>query len=440
MAAPESGEEEPRPSNDQVKVLVIGSGAREHALVWKCVQSDLVERVYCAPGNGGTGGMARNVPIGAADVVRLVDFAKRERLGLVVLGPEAAVEAGVGDALRSAGFNVFGPNRGAGRIESSKSFAKALMLRAKIPTAGFEVFTKPAPARAWARGHDGRVAVKADGLARGKGVIVCSSVEESDTAIDAMLVDGQFGRSGATIVVEERLEGPELSVLGITDGKDVVALAPARDYKRAHDGDEGANTGGMGAYSPPRGVDDAVVQEVVDSVLRPAVVELAASGDEFHGVLYAGLMLTPKGIRTLEFNARFGDPEAQVVLPRLQTDFVALALAAAKGNLGSFPDLSWSPKPCVGVVVASGHYPDEAAVRTGFQIRGLAEMPKGVLIFHAGTRYVPGTGLVTDGGRVVTSVALGDTVAQARDTALAGARQVRFEGAFFRSDIAREGV
>jgi phosphoribosylamine--glycine ligase len=423
-----------------VKVLVIGSGAREHALVWKCVQSDLVERVYCAPGNGGTGGMARNVPIGAADVVRLVDFAKRERLGLVVLGPEAAVEAGVGDALRSAGFNVFGPNRGAGRIESSKSFAKALMLRANIPTAEFQVFTRPAPAREWAREREGRVAVKADGLARGKGVIVCSSIEEADSAIDAMLVEGQFGRSGATIVVEELLEGPELSVMGVTDGKDVVALAPARDYKRAHDGDEGSNTGGMGAYSPPRGVDDALVREVVDSVLRPAVRALAASGDEFRGVLYAGVMLTPSGIRTLEFNARFGDPEAQVVLPRLQTDFVALALAAAKGGLESFPDLSWSPKPCVGVVVASGHYPDEAAVKTGFQIRGLAEMPKGVLIFHAGTRFVPGTGLVTDGGRVVTSVALGDTVGQARDIALSGARQVRFEGAFFRSDIAREAV
>ncbi|MGH7763434.1 MAG: phosphoribosylamine--glycine ligase [Candidatus Dormibacteraceae bacterium] len=423
-----------------MKVLVVGSGAREHALVWKCVQSELVERVYCAPGNGGTGGMARNVPIGAADVVRLVDFAKRERLGLVVLGPEAAVDAGVGDALRSAGFNVFGPNRGAGQIESSKSFAKALMLRANIPTAGFEVFTQAGPARAWARERAGLVAVKADGLARGKGVVVCSSVEESDSAIDSMLVQGQFGRSGSTIVVEERLEGPELSLLGVTDGKDVVALAPARDYKRAHEDDQGANTGGMGAYSPPLGVEGALVDEIVDSVLRPAVRELAASGDEFQGVLYAGLMLTPKGFRALEFNASFGDPEAQVVLPRLQTDFVALALAASKGNLAAFPELTWSPRPCVGVVVASGNYPDDAAVKTGLPIRGLTEMPKGVLIFHAGTKYVPVTGLVTDGGRVVTSVALGDTVAQARETALSGARQVRFDGAFFRSDIAREAV
>jgi phosphoribosylamine--glycine ligase len=408
--------------------------------VWKCVQSDLVELVYCAPGNGGTGGMARNVAIGAADVVRIVDFAKRERLGLVILGPEATVDAGVGDALRSAGFNVFGPNRGAGRIESSKSFAKALMKQASIPTADFEVFTQPAPARAWAKERSGRVAVKADGLARGKGVIVCSSVEESNAAVDAMLVESRFGRSGATIVVEELLEGPELSILGVTDGTDVVALAPARDYKRVHERDTGPNTGGMGAYSPPKSVDDAVVQEVLDRVLRPAVRELSNRGDEFRGVLYAGVMLTTDGIRTLEFNARFGDPEAQVVLPRLQTDFIAMALAAAKGTLADFPDLRWSPQACVGVVVASANYPDDAAVETGLPIRGMAEMPPGVLIFHAGTRFEPGKGLVTDGGRVVTSVALGDTVAHARDKALAGARQVRFEGAFFRSDIAGEAV
>ena len=406
--------------------------------MWKCVQSDLVERVYCAPGNGGTGGMARNVPIGAADVVRIVDFAKRERLGLVILGPEAAVDAGVGDALRSAGFNVFGPNRSAGRIESSKSFAKALMKRAGIPTADFEVFTQPAPARAWAKARGGRVAVKADGLARGKGVIVCIGVEESDAAINAMLVESRFGRSGATVVVEELLAGPELSVMAITDGTEVVVLAPARDFKRAHEGDTGPNTGGMGAYSPPKSVDDDVVREVVDSIIRPAVKELAAGGDEFRGVLYAGLILTSDGIRALEFNARFGDPEAQVILPRLKTDFVAMALATAKGTLADFPDLSWNQQPCVGVVVASENYPDDVAVKLGLQIRGLAEIPPGALIFHAGTRFEPGRGLVTDGGRVVTSVALGDTVAQAREKALAGARQVRFEGAFFRSDIAEE--
>jgi phosphoribosylamine---glycine ligase len=423
-----------------VKVLVVGSGAREHALVWKCVQSELVERVYCAPGNGGTGGMARNVPIGAADVVRLVNFAKKEKLGLVVLGPEATVDAGAGDALRHAGFDVFGPDRGAGRIESSKSFAKELMRRAGIPTADFETFTSPAPAKAWARERGGRVAVKADGLARGKGVIVCERVEDAEKAIDAMLVEERFGRSGKKIVVEERLEGPELSLLAVTDGTDVMPLTPARDYKRAHDGDQGANTGGMGAYSPPKGVDDALVKEVVDRVIRPAVAELGAAGDEFRGVLYAGLMVTEGGIRTLEFNARFGDPEAQVVLPRLESDFVALALTAARGGLAAHPELRWSQKACVGVVVASGGYPDDAAMTLGHQIRGLAEIPKGALIFHAGTKFEPGLGVVTDGGRVVTSVGLGDTVAEARQTALSGARQVRFEGAFYRSDIAQEAA
>ena len=423
-----------------MKVLVVGSGAREHALVWKCVQSDLVERVYCAPGNGGTGGMARNIRIGAADVVRLVDFARHERLGLIILGPEAAVDAGVGDALRHAGFNVFGPNRGAGRIESSKAFAKDLMRRANIPTADYHVFTDPGPAKAWARERDGRVAVKADGLARGKGVIVCESANEADRAIDAMIVEERFGRSGKKIVVEERLDGPELLLFAVTDGTDVIPLAPARDYKRALDGDRGANTGGMGAYSPPRGVDDALVDEVVERVMRPAVQELAAAGDEFRGVLYAGLMLTSSGPRVLEFNARFGDPEAQVVLPRLESDFVALALAAAKGGLAAHPDLRWSSRTCVGVVVASGNYPDDGAMRLGMRIGGLAEMPRGVLIFHAATKFEPGIGLVTDGGRVVTSVGLGDTAAQAREIALSGARQVRFEGAFYRSDIAQEAM
>ena len=404
------------------------------------MQSELVERVYCAPGNGGTGGMARNIPIGAADVVRIVQFAKRERLGLVVLGPEAAVDAAAGDALRDAGIPVFGPNRGAGRIESSKAFAKDLMRRAGIPTADFEVFTQPAPAKAWARERNGRVAVKADGLARGKGVIVCANADDSDGAVDAMLVEQRFGKSGATILVEERLEGPELSLLAVTDGTEVVALPPARDYKRALDGDRGANTGGMGAYSPPKGVDEPLVQKIVETVLKPAVDKLRNDGNEFRGVLYAGLMLTEDGVRALEFNARFGDPEAQVVLPRLQSDFVALALTAARGELASYPELRWSPQACVGVVVASGNYPDDAAMTLGKRIQGLAEMPPGVLVFHAGTRYEPGIGLVTDGGRVVTCVGLGDSVDQARQTALAGARQVRFEGAFFRRDIAEEAV
>ena len=402
------------------------------------MQSDLTDRVYCAPGNGGTGGMARNVPVQADDVAGLVNFAKRERIALAVLGPEAAVAAGVGDALRDAGFPVFGPDRAAGRIETSKAFAKELMAEAGIPTADHGTFTEPAAALAFARRYDGRVAVKADGLALGKGVIVCGSLEEAEAALDLMLVRHTFGRAGSTVVVEERLEGPELSAFGITDGTRVVPLVAARDFKRAREGDEGPNTGGMGAYSPPAGVDDALADEILERVLRPAVAALAARGTEYRGALYAGLMLTEAGVRVIEFNARFGDPEAQVVLPRLQSDMVALMLAAAKGDLEHHPELRWSNRAAVGVVVASGGYPD--GYETGFPIEGLTTIPPGVMIFHAGTRFVPGRGLVTSGGRVVTAVGMGDSVAEARLNALAGAVRVRFPGAYFRSDIAQEAA
>ena len=421
-----------------MKVLITGSGAREHALAWKCMQSELVDRVYCAPGNGGTGGMARNVAIRPDDVVRLVKFAKQEKVGLAVLGPESSIEAGVGDALRDAGIPVFGPGRGAGRIETSKVFAKQLMRSAGIPTADFGVFSQPEPARKWAEERDGRVAVKADGLAAGKGVVVCSSREEANAAIDQMLVRKVYGRAGASVVLEERLQGTEVSVFGVSDGTDVLALAAARDYKRALDGDEGPNTGGMGAYSPPAGVDEGTIREAVERVLRPAVAALTEMEMEYRGVLYAGLMLTADGIRVLEFNARFGDPEAQVVLPRLESDLVALLLAAARGSLAAHPETLLTPRACVGIVVASGGYPD--AYETGFPIQGLLSLPDGVIVFHAGTRYQPIDGLVTAGGRVLTMVGMGESAAEAREKALAGAVRVRFPRAFYRTDIAREAV
>ena len=402
------------------------------------MQSALVERVYVAPGNGGTGGMGRNVQIQADDVAGIVRFARREKLGLVVLGPDAAVGAGVGDALRDAGIPCFGPVRDAGRIETSKSFAKDVMRRAGIPTAAYEVFTDVEPAKRWAREREGRVAVKADGLALGKGVIVCSSSEEAEAAIDGMLVQKRFGRSGQTIVLEERLEGPELSIFGITDGTHVVPLAAARDYKRAREGDEGPNTGGMGAYSPPLGVTEELVGEAVRTVLQPAVDQLREDGFEYRGVLFAGLMLTAGGLRTIEFNARFGDPEAQVILSRLRSDLVALMLGAARGDLANTPELEWDPRAAVGVTVASGGYPDH--YETGFPISGLLDLPPGVIIFHAGTRFAGRDGLVTSGGRVVTSVGLGETVEAARLIALSGAVRVGFRGAYFRSDIALEAV
>ncbi len=419
-----------------MRILVVGSGAREHALAWKCMQSVLTDRVYCTPGNGGTGGMAKNIQIPADDVANLVKFAKREKIGLAILGPESAVAAGVGDALRQEGIPVFGPGRDGGRIESSKSYAKELMRRAGIPTAAFGIFTEPAAAKDWARSREGRVVVKADGLALGKGVVVCASPEQAESAIDAMLVDHAHGHAGATIVVEERLTGPEVSLMAVTDGRRVMALAAARDFKRALEGDGGPNTGGMGAYSPPSDVPRELVADAVARVLEPAVRQLAEEGIDYRGVLYAGLMLTPEGIRVLEFNARFGDPEAQVVLPRLRSDAVRLLLEAARGDLSPVGELDWDPRPCVGVVVASGGYPE--SYETGFPIDGLATISPGILVFHAGTRYVPGQGLVTSGGRVLTLAALGDTVVEARAAVLATIGRVRFNGAFHRRDIALE--
>jgi phosphoribosylamine--glycine ligase len=421
-----------------MRILVVGSGAREHALAWKCLRSPLADRVYVAPGNGGTAAIARNVAVPADDPVRLARLARKEKIGLAILGPDAAVAAGVADALRDAGIPVFGPERDAGRIESSKAFAKEIMVAAGIPTAAFETFTDAEPARRFARRLGGRVAVKADGLALGKGVLVCANEREADEAIDAMLVRHNFGQAGSTIVVEERLEGPELSVFGISDGERVVPLAPARDFKRAHEGDAGPNTGGMGAYSPPAGVDDDLVARVTDTALVPAVRELARRGHHYRGVLYAGLMLTPDGPRVLEYNARFGDPETQVVLPRLTSDLVPLLLAAALGDLPDRPRMEWTARPAVGMVVASGGYPESYG--TGFEIQGLGSVPDSVLVFHAGTRMVPGKGLVTSGGRVLTTVGMGEDVEQARLAALSGAVRVRFPGAFFRKDIAQDAI
>lgn len=421
-----------------MRILVIGSGAREHALAWKCSLSPLADRVYVAPGNGGTAAVARNVAVQADDREQLVRLARKEKIGLAILGPESAVAAGVGDALRDVGVPVFGPNREAGRIETSKAFAKDVMRIGGVPTAEYEAFQDAGAALRWSRALGGRVAVKADGLAMGKGVLVCDSPVEAEAAIEAMLVRHEFGRAGATVVVEERLEGPELSVFGVTDGRRIVPLAAARDFKRAQEGDEGPNTGGMGAYSPPAGITPAMVEEIVDMAMRPVVGELARRGLEYRGVLYAGLMLTASGPRVLEFNARFGDPEAQVLLPRLTSDLVPLLLAAALGNLPERPRLEWSPQPAVGIVVASGGYP--GGYETGFGVEGLNSVPPGVLLFHAATRQVPGQGLVTAGGRVLTAVGMGATVEAARMAALSGAVRVRFSGAYYRRDIAQEAV
>jgi phosphoribosylamine---glycine ligase len=418
-----------------MKVLITGSGAREHALAWAIARSPRVERVYVAPGNGGTGQVGTNVPVADVDVPGLVALARREGIGLAVLGPEASVMAGAADALREAGVPCFGPSRDAGRIEGSKAFAKELMDEAGIPTAAYRVVGDVDAGLEFACLFGGRVAVKADGLAQGKGVVVCGTLAEAEAALRRMLDEGEFGSAGARVVVEERMVGPELSMLALTDGAAVVPLAPARDFKRAHDGDAGPNTGGMGAYSPPLGAGPDVVAEAVERVLRPAVDAMRARGLDYRGVLYAGLMLTPAGMRVVEFNCRFGDPEAQVQLPRLTGDVVPLLEAAATGTLATAPAPEWDPRPAVGVVVASGGYP--GAYETGHPIAGLDAAAERALVFHAGTRRDAGA-VRTAGGRVLTVVGMGADVAAARAEAVRAAAQVAFPGAFHRHDIAKE--
>ncbi|MDQ6637401.1 MAG: phosphoribosylamine--glycine ligase [Candidatus Dormibacteraeota bacterium] len=420
-----------------MRLLIVGAGAREHALAWKCRQSPLCGELLVAPGNAGTAALARNIPVKPDDSTALLELARAEKVDLAVLGPESAVDAGVGDVLRAGGVPVFGPDRAAGRIESSKAFAKELMLEAGIPTATHRAFSDAEPARAFAAERGGQVAVKADGLALGKGVFVCGSIAESDAAIEALLERSALGAAGSTVVIEERLSGQELSVFGFSDGLRVLPLEPARDYKRALAGDRGPNTGGMGAYSPPAGMGESLIQQVHKVVLQPAVDALRKRGSEYRGVLYAGLMLTSSGAQVIEFNARFGDPEAQVLLPRLESDLVEVMLACARGDLSSAPALRWSPDAAVGVVIASGGYPD--SYLTGHVISGLDELPGEVLVFHAGTKLA-GQKLITAGGRVLTVVGRGRTVRDARERAGAAAARVRFQEAFYRHDIAAEAT
>jgi phosphoribosylamine--glycine ligase len=422
-----------------VKLLVVGSGAREHALAWACARSPLVSSVLCAPGNGGTALVARNVAVGAEDVEGMVQLALAEDVDLVVIGPDAAVAAGLADALDVEGIDVFGPTAAAGRIEGSKEFAKDLMNDAGIPTARWVGVGSQTRARAvdFIAAHGGNVVVKADGLALGKGVTVCASEAEALAALDECLVSRRFGDAGTRVVVEERLSGPEVSIFALSDGVRVRALAPACDYKRAFDGDQGPNTGGMGSYAPPAFTDpSALLDAALRDVVQPCIDVLRERGTPYRGCLYAALMLTPDGMRVLEFNARFGDPETQVVLPLLANDPVPLFLACARGELEP-GRAAWSSGACVGVVAASGGYP--GAVETGRVITGLDVLDPDVLCFHAGTQRRDDGTYVTSGGRVLTVVGRGDTLAAARDHAYANIERISFEGMRYRNDIGVTG-
>ncbi len=421
-----------------MKVLVIGKGGREHALVWKLARSPRVTRVYCAPGNAGTCEDGVNVPIDVNDFDALVRFAKQEQVGLSVVGPEDPLSQGITDVFHKAGLRVFGPSKEAAQLEASKAFAKQLMRHADVPTAEFRVFDHPDPARHYVETREYPVVVKADGLAAGKGVIVCSSTEEALAAIERIMAREEFGRAaGRRVIIEKRLDGEELSLLALVSGRTIVPLPPTQDHKAVLDDDNGPNTGGMGAYCPaPAGTPELMAQ-VEETVLVPTVHALKRSRHAFRGVLYAGLMLTNQGPRVLEFNCRFGDPETQPLLMRLKTDLLDLLEACVEDRLGEFPEgrLEWDARPAVCVVMASGGYP--GPFQKGKVITGLAETARlpDVKVFHAGTRREKDL-VLTDGGRVLSVTALGDTLTEAKRNAYEAAAKIHFQGAHYRKDIA----
>jgi phosphoribosylamine--glycine ligase len=416
-----------------MRILVVGSGGREHALAWKISQSPLVRAVFCAPGNPGMARVAQLVPVRADDVEGLVREARALHVDLVVVGPEVPLVLGLADQLDREGILVFGPSAAAAEIEGSKAFAKEVMLAAGIPTAAHGTFTDLEGAVAFARARGGRVVVKADGLAAGKGVVVADDAEHAESALRDMLVGRVYGSAGSRVVVEERLEGPEASVIALADGERVRLLPAAQDHKRVGDGDRGPNTGGMGAFSPTSKVTREISREVEERVLLPALRELARRGRPFRGALYAGLMLTPKGLRVLEFNARLGDPETQPLMMRLAGDLVPALLGAARGDLSKI-DLALDPRAAVGIVLAAEGYPAKPVAGDAVEDAD-GPFEEGVQVFHAGTALAPDGRIVTAGGRVLTVCALGADLAAARDRAYTALGRIRLRGGHYRRDI-----
>ena len=418
-----------------MKVLVVGQGAREHALVWKLKQSPSVKTVYCAPGNAGTALDAINVDIADSDIPKLVEFAKQERIDLTVVGPEVPLVAGLVDQLEAAGLKVFGPSKAAAQLEGSKVYAKKLMKHANVPTADFGVFTQLALAEQWIETQSDRPwVVKANGLAAGKGVIMCSNKAEAFKAMKAMLIHREFGDAGKQILVEECLVGQEASILAICDGQTIVPLEVAQDHKRAYDKDKGPNTGGMGAYCPAPLITTDLMEQIIQEILIPTLHTMNLRETPFKGVLYAGVMVTESGPKTLEYNVRFGDPETQPVLMRLKSDLALVLLAAAERRLDTIEPLEWDPRPTVSVVMASEGYP--GAYEKGRVITGLEEvaaMPD-VKVFHGGTKLHGGS-IVNNGGRVLSVTAIGDDLADAKQRAYEAAAKIRWQGSWYRRDI-----
>ncbi len=421
-----------------MKVLVIGSGGREHALVWKIRQSPKVDKIFCVPGNGGIAQLAECVALNPTDVEALANFAQDKSIDLTVVGPEAPLVAGIADVFSKKGLKVFGPSARAAVLEGSKSFAKNIMKKYGIPTAEANLFDNYGDAASFLEKLKSPYVIKADGLAGGKGVFIAKDKDEAKAALKSCLVEGQFGIAGKLVLIEEYMEGPELSILAFSDGKDVIPMVPAQDYKRAYDNDEGLNTGGMGSYSPVPIVTSELYRQIVETVLKPTIKGLASEGIEYRGVLYAGIMLTKDGPRVLEFNVRFGDPETQAILPRLTSDIIEPMLAVANGDLSGV-NLKWTDDVCITVVLASGGYPGDYS--TGYPITGLEEAGtiEGVTVFHAGTKAKDGQ-VVTAGGRVLNVSALGKDFEDARQRAYEAIGKIHFDNMHFRNDIALRAI
>ena len=422
-----------------MKVLIVGSGGREHAITWKIAQSKQVNKIYCAPGNGGMAQLAELVNIGAEDIDALLSFAKENKIDLTIIGPEVPLVEGAVDRFEQAGLRVFGPTKELANLEGSKVFAKETMARLGVPTAGFEVFDNAEDAATYINDKGAPVVVKADGLCAGKGVMVCKTKDEALGAIKLIMEDKKFGAAGDRVIIEDCLAGEEASIIVLSDGKNVLPLASSQDHKAISDGDKGENTGGMGAYSPAPVVTNKLSEEIMKTVINPIVKGLAKEGKFFKGVLYAGLMITREGSKVLEFNVRFGDPETQAIFPRLKNDLIELIQASIDGKLGT-TKLEWDPRPCVSVVVASGGYPGK--YEKGKVINGLDEAGKlkDVVVFHAGTKagargQGPGASIVTNGGRVLNVTALGKDIKEAIDKAYEAVGKISFEKMYYRRDI-----
>lgn len=421
-----------------MKILVIGSGGREHAIVWKLAQSPLAEEIYCAPGNAGIADLAECVNIPADDVDTLLEFAQAEKIGLTVVGPEAPLAAGIVDKFTAAGLKIFGPSQKAAMIEGSKALAKEIMEKYGIPTAKYATFTDKEAALAYLDANPAPIVVKADGLAAGKGVVVAMTTAEAREAVESMLSGNAFGAAGARVVIEEYLEGEEVSVLAFSDGKTVLPMVSAQDHKRVFDDDKGPNTGGMGAYSPAPIYTPQLAGQVLQQVLQPAVDGMRQEGRLYKGVLYAGLMLTAQGVKVLEFNARFGDPETQAVLMRLQSDLAEIMLAVIDERLDEY-SLSWADEAAVCVVMASGGYP--GAYAKGQPISGLSQAAEqaDTVVFHAGTKF-SGQQVVADGGRVLGVTASAPTIKAAIDKAYQAVDLISWQDCFCRRDIGAKAL